>query len=61
MLGLHELAREQVRVGVVHGFWLAAFGLGAYGVEVHEPGLEQRLGDGFEGGVGLAQEVDAVV
>ncbi len=35
--------------------------LGAHGVEIDEPRLEQRLGDGFERGVGFAQEGDAVV
>ena len=35
--------------------------LGANGIEVDEPRLEQRLRDGFEGGVGFAQEGDAVV
>ena len=30
-------------------------------VEIDKPRLEQRLGDGFECGVGFAQEGDAVV
>ena len=38
-----------------------ALALGANGIEVDEPRLEQRLRDGFEGGVGFAQEGDAVV
>ncbi len=29
--------------------------------QIDEPGLEQGLGDGFEGGVGFAQEGDVVV
>src|SRR5690606_18802435 len=52
-LGILELAGEQGSGGGVHAYGLAAFGLGTYGVEVYEPGLEQSLGDGFEGGVGL--------
>src|SRR5690606_16867801 len=54
-----ELGGEQRRRGGVHAFGLAAIGLGAHRVEVDEPALEQGLGDGFEGGVGLAQEVGA--
>ena len=42
-------------------FRLAAFGLGAHGVEIDEPGFEQRLRDGFQGGVGFAQQGDAIV
>ncbi|ODU37679.1 MAG: hypothetical protein ABT03_11470 [Comamonas sp. SCN 67-35] len=34
---------------------------GWYAVEVHEAGLEQRSGDGFQRRVDLAQIVDAVV
>src|SRR5690606_4779381 len=57
--GVFELAWEQGSGRGVHAFGFATLGLGADGVEVHEPGLEQGLGDGFEGGVGLAQVVDA--
>ncbi|MCY1453645.1 hypothetical protein D9M71_706520 [compost metagenome] len=38
----------------IHAFRLAAFGLGAHGVEIDEPGFKQRLSDGFQGGVGFA-------
>ena len=41
--------------------WLATLGLRTHRIEVDEPALEQRLSDRFESGVGLAQEVDAVV
>jgi hypothetical protein len=34
---------------------------GAHRVEIDEPGFEQRLGDGFQRGVGFAQQGDAVV
>ena len=39
----------------------AAFLLGADGVEIDEPRLEERLRDGFERGAGVAQEGDVVV
>src|SRR5690606_29598192 len=57
--GVLELTGEQCGGGGIHALGLAAFGLGADGVEVHEPGLEQSLGDGFEGGVCLAQSLHA--
>ena len=53
--------RKQRGGGLVHAFRGAAFLLGADGVEIDKPRLEQRLRDGFEGGVGFAQEGDAVV
>jgi len=39
----------------------AAFQLGTYRVEIDKPRLEQRLGDGFQRGIGFAQQGDAVV
>src|SRR5690606_36625658 len=45
----------------VHAFRFPAFSLRAHRVEVDEPTLEQSLGDGFKGGVGLAQKVNAVI
>ncbi|MCY1545675.1 hypothetical protein D9M68_816270 [compost metagenome] len=52
--GFFEAIGEQGGGGGVHAFRLVAFGLGAHGVEIDEPGFEQRLGDGFQGGVGFA-------
>jgi len=46
---------------LVHAGRGEALALGANGIEVDEPRLEQRLRDGFEGSVGFAQEGDAVV
>ncbi len=60
-LRLFKRIREQRRRGLVHACGGAAFHLGTHGVEIDEPRLEQRLGDGFERGVGFAQEGDAVV
>ncbi|KYZ81322.1 hypothetical protein PTBPS01_19665 [Burkholderia pseudomallei] len=53
--------RKQRSGGIVHAFGSASFLLGADGVEIDEPRLEQGLGDGFQRGVGFAQEGDAVV
>ena len=47
--------------GLIHVFGGAALQLGAHGVEIDKLRLEQGLGDGFERGVGFAQEGDAVV
>ena len=54
LLSFFKAIGEQVGGSGVHAFRLAAFGLGAHGVEIDEPGFEQRLGDGFQGGVGFA-------
>ncbi len=51
-----EPIRKQRGGGFIHPFRGAAFLLGADGVEIDEPRLEQRLRDGFERGVGFAQE-----
>ena len=46
---------EQRRRGLIHATRMRPSGLGAQ-VEIDEPALSERgLGDGFEGGVGLAQ------
>ena len=58
---LLELIRKQRRRRLVHPFRGEPLLPGADGVEVDEPGLEQRLGDGLEDCVGFAQEGDAVV
>lgn len=58
---LLELSRKQPRRGRIHALGLATFSLCTHRVEVDEPTLEQGLRDGFEGGVGLAQDVDAAI
>ena len=60
-LRLLKAVGKQRGGGFVHAFRGAAFLLGADGVEIDKPRLEQRLRDGFERGVGFAQEGDAVV
>jgi len=35
--------------------------LGANGIEIDEPRLEQRLRDGFEGGVGFADNINPCI
>ncbi|BBN88196.1 hypothetical protein AZSP09_12190 [Azospira sp. I09] len=56
-----EAVRKQGSGGFVHAVRGAAFHLGAHRVEIDEPGLEQGLDDGFQGGIGFAQEGDAII
>ena len=56
-----DAVRKQGRRGFVHSRRRDALLLGVNRIEIDEPRLEQCLRDGFECGVGIAQEGDAVV
>lgn len=56
-----EAVGKQGGGGFVHAVRGATCHLGAHRIEIDEPGLEQGLGDGFQGGIGFTQEGDAVV
>ncbi|MNE77139.1 hypothetical protein D3C80_1734300 [compost metagenome] len=53
-LGIFKAFRKKRGSGGIHAFRLKAFRINTHRVEIDEPGFEQRLGGGFQGGVGFA-------